>query len=90
MALEGYKTKQEIIAKFGKSENDTASPEVQVALITKRLETLATHFQKHKQDKHSRRGLLGLVSQRKRLLGYLRSEDVTRYRTLIGELGLRK
>ena len=90
MALDSYKTKADIVAKFGKSPNDTASPEVQVALITKRLENLAVHFSKHGQDKHSRRGLLGLVSKRKRLLGYLKSEDITRYRSLISELGLRK
>jgi small subunit ribosomal protein S15 len=83
-------TKVDVIEKFKRGEGDTGSPEVQVALLTRRLEQLKTHFAKHTLDKHSKRGLLKIVSQRKRLLGYLKKEDITRYRTLIGELGLRK
>ncbi|NBW41451.1 30S ribosomal protein S15 [bacterium] len=83
-------SKADVIAKFKRGEGDTGSPEVQIALLTRRLEQLKTHFDKHSLDKHSKRGLLKIVSQRKRLLSYLRNEDITRYRTLIGELGLRK
>lgn len=83
-------TKAQIISKYQKSEGDTGSPEVQVAILTHRLETLNRHFSKHKLDKHSRRGLLKIVSKRKRLLGYLKNEDINRYRTLIADLGLRK
>lgn len=79
-----------VIAKFGRSEGDTGSVEVQVALLTKRLEQLNGHFKSHPQDKHSKRGLQRVVSSRKRLLNYLRNEDVNRYRALINELGLRK
>ncbi|MCI5064712.1 30S ribosomal protein S15 [bacterium] len=82
--------KAEAAAKFRKSETDTGSPEVQVAILTRRLENLNRHFEHHKLDKHSRRGLLRIVSKRKRLLGYLRNEDIGRYRALISELGLRK
>lgn len=80
----------EVMKKFARKEGDTGSAEVQVALLTRRLEILARHFKKHGQDKHSRRGLLRVVSKRKGLLGWLRNEDVNRYRTLISELGLRK
>ena len=82
--------KQEIIDKFARSEGDTGSPEVQIALLTERINQLQEHFQTHKQDHHSRRGLLKLVGQRRRLLAYLRKTDVPRYRELIQELGLRK
>ena len=78
------------IQKFQRGEGDTGSPEVQVALLTKRLSNLTQHLQRNKQDVHSRRGLLKIVSKRKRLLSYLKNEDITRYRTLIAELGLRK
>ncbi len=89
MALEGNE-KQAIIDKYKRSEGDTGSPEVQIALLTKRLEVLKTHFSSHKQDKHSNRGLLGVVSKRKRLLQYLKNEDVNRYRAILSDLGLRK
>jgi small subunit ribosomal protein S15 len=82
--------KAQIIQKFGRSEGDTGSPEVQVALLTERINYLTDHFKVHKKDHHSRRGLLKLVGQRRRLLDYLRSEDVQRYRDLIAALGLRK
>lgn len=82
--------KTEIIQTYGRSEGDTGSPEVQVALLTERINQLQDHFQAHKKDHHSRRGLLKLVGQRRRLLDYLRRSDEGRYRTLIGQLGLRK
>ena len=81
--------KQDIVEKFKQHENDTGSPEVQVALLTGRIQYLTTHLQEHRKDHHSRRGLLKLVGQRRRLLAYLRREDITRYRTLVSELGLR-
>ena len=84
------KTKSDIIAKFKRSENDTGSAEVQIALLTNRIEELSGHFAKHKQDNHSRRGMLQLISRRKRLLKYLQGEDVNRYRETISALGLRK
>jgi small subunit ribosomal protein S15 len=89
MALETGK-KQEIIDKFRTHPSDTGSPEVQVALLTERINGLTEHFKEHKKDHHSRRGLLMLVSQRKRLLEYLKRKDVARYRNLIKALGLRK
>ncbi len=89
MALNVTQT-SEIIAKFGKKPGDTGSPEVQVALITKRLETLNEHFKTHTKDHHGRLGLLKLVGQRKRLLTYLKTNNLNAYKTLIGELGLRK
>lgn len=75
---------------YGLHETDTGSPEVQVALLTTRINGLTEHFRTHAKDHHSRRGLLQLVSQRKRLLTYLKGKDVTRYRSLIQRLGLRK
>lgn len=81
--------KQEIVDRFKRHEGDTGSPEVQVALITGRIEYLTGHLQAHRKDHHSRRGLLKLVGQRRRLLRYLRGEDITRYRGLVQELGLR-
>lgn len=83
-------SKSEIITKFRTHDSDTGSPEVQIALLTERIRQLTEHFQTHKKDHHSRRGLLMLVSQRRQLLDYLRSYDLGRYRTLIGELGIRK
>jgi small subunit ribosomal protein S15 len=71
-------------------EKDTGSPEVQVALLSARIEYLTEHFKTHKKDHHSRRGLLKLVGQRRRLLDYMKEKDVERYRTVIGRLGLRK
>jgi len=82
--------KAELIAGFRQHETDTGSPEVQVALLTNRILYLSEHFKTHKKDHHSRRGLLKLVGQRRRLLGYLKRKDVERYRKVIKELGLRK
>ena len=82
--------KAEIIEKFQQHDSDTGSPEVQVALLTHRINELTEHFKIHKKDHHSRRGLLLMVSQRKSLLAYLKKNDVGRYRSLIKELGLRK
>ena len=82
--------KIEIIEKFKRHDGDTGSPEVQIALITGRIEELAPHFKEHKKDHHSRRGLLKLVSQRRRLQHYLKNKDIERYRTLIDTLGLRR
>lgn len=82
--------KADTIAKFQTSPGDTGSPEVQVALLTDRIVHLTEHLKTHKKDHHSRRGLLMLVGQRRRLLKYLRDTDVNRYRTLIAELGLRR
>ena len=89
MPVDGV-TKADVVKKFERHEGDTGSPEVQVAMLTHRLGVLNKHFENHKLDKHSRRGLLRMVSKRKRLLQYLRNEDVTRYRKLISDLGLRK
>ena len=82
--------KAEIIQGFGRSDGDTGSPEVQVALLTERINQLQGHFKEHKKDHHSRRGLLKLVGRRRRLLDYLRRCDEQRYRDLIGQLGIRK
>ncbi len=82
--------KQEIIAKYGKTPTDTGSPAVQVALLTARIAYLTDHFKTHKKDHHSRRGLLKLVGQRRRLLKYIQQQDITKYRDLIAELGIRK
>jgi small subunit ribosomal protein S15 len=82
--------KEQIISEFRRHERDSGSPEVQVALITKRIEYLTEHFKAHAKDHHSRRGLLMLVGQRRRLLEYLRQKDLTRYRALIERLGLRR
>ena len=78
------------MTEYGTSEGDTGSPEVQVALLTQRINDLTGHLQTHKHDHHSRRGLLLLVGQRRRLLQYLAKKDITRYRTLIERLGLRR
>ena len=83
-------TKQSIIAEYGLSEGDTGSPEVQVALLSHRIAHLTEHLKQHKHDHHTRRGLLLLVGRRRRLLDYLRDTDITRYRTLIERLGLRR
>ncbi len=82
--------KQEIIRQFGRHEGDTGSPEVQVALLTERIRQLTEHLKVHKKDFHSRRGLLLMVGQRRRLLRYLREKDFGRYRWLIEKLGLRR
>jgi len=82
--------KQEIISKYATHEGDTGSPEVQVALLTKRITDLTEHLKTHKHDHHSRRGLLLMVGDRRRLLDYLKREDINRYRSLIDRLGLRR
>ena len=89
MALDP-KVKTEIINEFATHPGDTGSPEVQVAVLTRRIKDLTEHFKDHKHDPHSRRGLLLLVGQRKRLLGYLQKVDIERYRALIERLGLRR
>jgi len=83
-----YKT--QIVTTFRRHETDTGSPEVQIALITKRIVYLVEHFKTHSKDHHSRRGLLKLVGKRRRLLDYLKSRDVERYRKVVADLGLRK
>ncbi|MCE2943278.1 MAG: 30S ribosomal protein S15 [Lysobacteraceae bacterium] len=80
----------QIISQFARGANDTGSPEVQVALLSARIEQLTEHFKAHKQDHHSRRGLLKMVNTRRRLLAYLKDKDVERYKTLIERLGLRR
>jgi small subunit ribosomal protein S15 len=82
--------KLEIIAQYERHEGDTGSPEVQVALLTERINHLNDHLKEHKKDHHSRRGLLLMVGQRRNMLNYLRSTDIERYRTLIASLNLRK
>ena len=82
--------KSEVIQKFAAHEGDTGSPEVQVALLTARINELTEHLRQHRKDHHSRRGLLMLVGQRRRLLNYLNRQDVDRYRSLVQELGLRR
>jgi small subunit ribosomal protein S15 len=82
--------KAEVIQKFQHAPGDTGSPEVQIALLSERIRYLTDHFKVHKKDHHSRRGLLKLVGQRRRLLNYLKRKDVERYRTVIKELGIRK
>ncbi len=82
--------KQELVQKYKRHEKDTGSPEVQVALLSERIAHLPEHFKTHKKDHHSRRGLLKLVGQRRRLLDYLRTCDQGRYKTLIEQLGIRK
>lgn len=82
--------KSKIVSEFQRSENDTGSPEVQVALLTGRIKHLTDHFKSHKGDHHSRRGLLRLVNQRRGLLDYLKKKDIQRYRDLIERLGLRR
>jgi small subunit ribosomal protein S15 len=89
MALEIEK-KREVIENYRVHETDTGSPEVQIALLTERIRYLTEHFKTHKKDHHSRRGLLKLVGQRRRLLSYLKDTDIEKYRDLIGRLGLRK
>jgi small subunit ribosomal protein S15 len=82
--------KREVVQQFGKTDSDTGSPEVQIALLTRRINHLTEHLREHKHDHHSRRGLLMLVGQRRRLLNYLGRKDLDRYRSLIKELGLRR
>lgn len=82
--------KTEIIERFKKHEVDTGSPEVQIGILTERINVLTEHLKVHTKDHHSRRGLLKMVGQRRRLLGYLQKQDVERYRTVIKDLGLRR
>ena len=82
--------KQEIIKDFATHEGDTGSPEVQIAVLTRRIADLTEHLKQHKHDHHTRRGLMALVGRRRRMLTYLRDTDITRYRTLIERLGLRR
>jgi small subunit ribosomal protein S15 len=82
--------KTEIIQKFARHEGDTGSPEVQIAMLTKRINDLTEHLKIHKKDHHSRRGLLKMVGHRRNLLAYLTKLDIERYRTVIAELGIRK
>ena len=82
--------KTEVVTKYRRHDKDTGSPEVQVALLTERIAYLTEHFKTHKKDHHSRRGLLKLVGQRRRLLDYLRTVDAARYKSLIDQLGIRK
>ena len=88
MLVKDEKTK--LITEYATKDNDTGSPEVQVAILTKRLNMLTEHLKVHKHDHHSRRGLLQMVGRRRRLLRYLQATDVTRYRSLIERLGLRR
>ena len=83
-------TKSEIIGKYKRGENDTGSPEVQIALLTKRINELTEHLKVHKKDNHSRRGLLKMVGKRRNLLNYLAKKDVNRYREIVEKLELRK
>ncbi|UIK89543.1 30S ribosomal protein S15 [Arthrobacter polaris] len=89
MALDAA-VKQEIMQAFATVEGDTGSPEVQVAMLSRRITDLTEHLKMHKHDHHTRRGLMGLVGRRRRLLGYLKDTDIARYRTLIERLGLRR
>jgi small subunit ribosomal protein S15 len=82
--------KSEIVGQYARAPQDTGSPEVQVALLTARINELTVHFKTHLKDHHSRRGLLRMVSRRRKLLDYLKERDAERYKTLIGKLGLRK
>ncbi len=82
--------KKEIVTKFARTDKDTGSPEVQVAILTERINNLTEHFKSHGKDNHSRRGLLKMVSQRRRLLDYLNARNSERYQTLIKRLGLRR
>lgn len=82
--------KKELIERFGRTENDTGSAEVQIAILTERVNALTEHLRSHSKDHHSRRGLLMLVGQRRRLLRYLQSSDLDRYRQVVADLGLRR
>lgn len=82
--------KKQLIREYGTSENDTGSPEVQIAVLSSRIKTLTEHFKIHKKDNHSRRGLLNMVAQRRKLLDYVKSVDEERYKSIISRLGLRR
>ena len=85
-----HQQKADIVKDFQRTNTDTGSPEVQIALLTNRITDLADHFKSHKKDHHSRQGLLRMVNHRRKLLDYLKNKDISRYRELIGRLGLRK
>ena len=89
MAL-SKEVKESLVKKFKRSELDTGSPEVQVSILTTRITELTEHFKKNKNDKHSQRGLISMVNRRRKLLDYLKRNDLGRYQTVIGELGIRK
>ena len=82
--------KSELVSKFGSNANDTGKSEVQIAIFTERIKELTDHVNKHKKDNHTRRGLISLVAKRRKLLDYLAANDISRYRKVIAELGLRK
>ncbi|MAS41968.1 MAG: 30S ribosomal protein S15 [Rhodobacteraceae bacterium] len=82
--------KEELIKEYATKEGDTGSPEVQVAILTERITNLTEHFKSHKKDNHSRRGLLKMVAQRRKLLDYVKGKDVERYKTIIPRLGIRR
>ena len=82
--------KKQLIKEYGTSEHDTGSPEVQIAVLSSRIKTLTEHFKIHKKDNHSRRGLLNMVAQRRKLLDYVKSVDEERYKSIISRLGLRR
>ena len=88
--MRSKESKAEIIAKYKRDEKDTGSPEVQIALLTERINELTEHLKVHKKDNHSRRGLLKMVGKRRNLLNYLAKKDVNRYREIVAKLGLRK
>lgn len=90
MSTINAESKSKVVSEFKRSETDTGSPEVQVALLTARIQHLTDHFKTHKHDHHSRRGLLRMVNQRRSLLDYLKKKDIQRYRDLIERLGLRR
>ena len=85
-----YEVKKDLIKKFAQTENDTGSSEVQVAILTTRITNLSEHFKTHKKDNHSRRGLLKMVSQRRKILDYVKSKNEDRYKNLIKQLGIRR
>lgn len=89
MSLSAEK-KQEVVKEFQRESGDTGSPEVQIALLTARIQHLSSHFADHKQDHHSRRGLLKMVNQRRKLLSYIKRKDLQRYQDIISRLGLRR
>ena len=88
--MDSKEQKEQNIAEYGRGEGDTGSPEVQIAILTARINDLTDHFKANPKDHHSRRGLLKMVGQRRGLLAYLKNKDITRYRSLIERLGLRK
>lgn len=90
MSVADWPNKEEIVKKHRIHDRDTGSPEVQVALLTKRIDQMSGHFKTHLKDQHSRRGMMTMIAKRKSLLQYLKDEDVNRYKTIVSSLGLRK